>query len=171
MKTVILDIDRTLIHSVLNYIVKEEWKTHFEWFKVNEFTVFLRPHVKEFINFLFENNFKVGVFTASSKEYSKDIVDYLFKDRNLLFFFSSEEYDEGFNKYGKLKSIEYVVEKYHEIDIDNCILIDDSSTIKNSINDHCYKINKFVVCFDDIPKFNKLSTIDNGLIKCMEYLK
>ena len=53
MKTVILDIDRTLIHSVLNCIVKEEWKTHFEWFKVDEFTVFLRPHLKEFINYSF----------------------------------------------------------------------------------------------------------------------
>ena len=176
MNTIILDIDRTLIHSVEKCVVKEEWKEHFETFEVDEYIVFLRPHVKEFINFLFNSknnnhNFTVGIFTASSKEYAKSIVNYLFKEYNIFFLFSSGEYEESFDKYGRFKPIEYISEKIPEINSDKCIIIDDSSLIKKSNGEKCYKINPFVVCFDDVPKFNIISIDDTSLLNCMEWLK
>jgi len=171
MNVVVLDIDRTLIHSVLKCIVKEEWRKHFETLEVDEFVVFLRPHVREFIKFLYDNDFKVGIFTASSREYASEIVEYLFKDRDVLFFFSNNEYEESLDKYNRFKPLEYVADIVDNIGIDKCVIIDDSSTIKKSNGERCYKINPFVVCFDDVPKFYDLSIDDTGLVNCIEWIK
>jgi hypothetical protein len=171
MKVIALDIDRTLVDSVLTRRVKEEWKNNFEWFIYDEYTVFLRPKVREFIDFLFENNYTVGIFTAGSNNYATKIVNHLFKDRKLYFVFSNEEYEEGFDMYGKLKPMEYLVYRYPEFKVEDCLLIDDSSRIKRSLGDRCYNIKKFVVCFDNADVFNQLSESDNGLVECMDWLK
>jgi phosphoglycolate phosphatase-like HAD superfamily hydrolase len=171
MKVIALDIDRTLVDSVLTRRIKEEWKEKFEWFIYDEYTVFLRPKVREFIDFLFENNYTVGIFTAGSNNYATKIVDHLFKDYKLYFVFSNEEYDEGFDMYGKSKPMEYLVYKHPEFKVEECLLIDDSSRIKRSLGDRCYNIKKFVVCFDNADVFNPLSESDNGLVECMEWLK
>jgi len=171
MKVIALDIDRTLVDSVLTRRVKEEWKDKFQWFIYDEYTVFLRPKVREFISFLFENKYTVGIFTAGSNNYATKIVNHLFKDYKLHFVFSNEEYDEGFDMYGKLKSMEYLVYRYPEFKIEDCLLIDDSSRIKRSLGDRCYNIKKFVVCFDNADVFNPLSESDNGLVECIEWLQ
>lgn len=171
INTIILDIDRTLIHAVSKYIVKEEWKDKFEWFISDNFIVFLRPHVREFIDFLYNNNYKVGIFTAGSYDHANSVVNNLFNNRKLEFVFSNEQYDEGFDMFGKLKPIEYIVYKHPEIDIDECIIIDDSSLIKNSNGHRCYKINPFCICCDDRPIFISSSEEDTGLFKFIEWIK
>ena len=141
MKVIVLDIDRTLVDSVLTCRIplesidssgkkKEEWKDKFEWFIYDEYTVFLRPKVREFIKFLYEQNYTVGIFTAGSNNYSTRIVNQLFKDYKLHFVFSNREYDESFDMYGKSKPMEYVVYRYPEFKVEDCLLIDYSSRIK-----------------------------------------
>jgi len=171
MKVIALDIDRTLVDSVLTRRVKEEWKEKFEWFIYDEYTVFLRPKVREFISFLYEKNYTVGIFTAGSNTYATKIVDELFKDYKLHFVFSNMEYDEGFDMYGKSKPMEYIVYKHPEFKVEDCLLIDDSSRIKRALGERCYNIKKFVVCYDNVDVFNPLSESDNGLVECMEWLQ
>ena len=182
MKTIILDIDRTLVDSVLTCRIplesidssgkkKEEWKDKFEWFIYDEYTVFLRPNIREFISFLFENKYNVGIFTAGSYNYSQQIVKHLFTDYKLHFVFSNREYDESYDMYGKLKAMEYVVYRYPELNLEECLLIDDSSRIKKNLEERCYNIKKFVVCYDNADVFIETSIEDKGLIECMEWLK
>ena len=171
MKVIVLDIDRTLVDAVLTRRIKEEWKEKFEWFVYYEYIVFLRPKVREFINFLFENNYTVGIFTAGSNNYATTIVNKLFKDYKLHFVFSEEECNKSFDMYGKTKPMEYIIYKYPEFKVEDCLLIDDSITIKKDLGERCYNIKKFVVCFDDVDVFNELSERDNGLVKCMEWLQ
>jgi hypothetical protein len=171
MKVIALDIDRTLVDSVLTRRIKEEWKEKFEWFIYDEYTVFLRPKVREFISFLYEKNYTVGIFTAGSNNYATRIVNQLFKDCNLHFVFSNREYDEGFDMYGKSKPMEYLVYKHPEFKVEECLLIDDSSRIKRALGERCYNIKKFVVCYDNVDVFNELSESDNGLVECMEWLQ
>jgi hypothetical protein len=171
MKVIALDIDRTLVDPVLTRRIKEEWKEKFEWFIYDEYTVFLRPKVREFIKFLYEKNYIVGIFTAGSNNYATKIVNRLFKDYKLHFVFSKEECDEGFDMYGKSKPIEYLVYKHPGFKVEDCLLIDDSSRIKRGLGERCYNIKKFVVCYDNVDVFNALSESDNGLIECMEWLQ
>ena len=171
MKVIALDIDRTLVDSVLTRRIKEEWKEKFEWFIYDEYTVFLRPKVREFIKFLYDNNYTVGIFTAGSNNYATKIVNQLFKDYKLYFVFSNEEYDEGFDMYGKSKPMEYLVYKHPEFKVEECLLIDDSSRIKRALGERCYNIKKFVVCYDNADVFNPLSESDNCLVECIEWLQ
>lgn len=171
MKTIVLDIDRTLVHAILSSKIKDEWKEKFEWFIYDEYTVFLRPKVRIFISFLYDNEYIVGIFTAGSYNYSQQIVNHLFKDYKLKFVFSNKEYEESFDMYGKLKPMEYIVYKYPDIRIEDCLLIDDSTSIKKYLRERCYNIKKFVVCYDNINQFNPLSESDSVLVECMEWLK
>jgi predicted phosphatase len=171
MKVIALDIDRTLVDSVLTRRIKEEWKEKFEWFIYDEYTVFLRPKVREFIKFLYDNNYIVGIFTAGSNNYATIIVNQLFKDRKLHFVFSNREYEDSFDMYGKLKAMEYVVYRYPEFKLEDCLLIDDSNRIKKYLGERCYNIKKFVVCYDNADVIVPLSESDNGLVECMECLK
>jgi FMN phosphatase YigB (HAD superfamily) len=166
-KTVVLDIDRTLVHSVEKYRLNVEWMNKFEWIDIISHISFLRPNVREFINLLFDKGYNVGIFTAGSREYAKQIVDELFKERKPLFIFSNEEYDEAFKLYGRLKPVEYIEEGYPG----ECILIDDSNTIKNDNPEKCYRIKPFFVCFDNIPNFNVDCVKDLELIECMRWLE
>ena len=95
----------------------------------------------------------------------------MFKDCKLHFVFSNSEYEDSFDMYGKLKAMEYVVYRYPEFKLEDCLLIDDSSRIKKYLGDRCYNIKKFVVCFDNADVFNPLSESDNGLVECMEWFK
>ena len=175
MKTIILDIDRTLVHSLNYRLVKDEWKEKFEWFDdgINLIT-FLRPNVREFINFLIDNKsrYKVGIFTAASKEYADFIVDILFPQVKPSFIYSGIDYDIAKYNYGKLKAIEYVVDNNVGIKYEDCVMIDDSNAVKRSLGEVCYQIPLFVVCYDS-PQgiFYPASVEDKELLKVIEWLK
>ena len=166
-KTVVLDIDRTLVHSVEKYRLNHEWKDKFEWFDVVSHITFLRPHVREFINFLFDKGYNVAIFTAGGMEYAEEVVKELFKVKKPSFIFVDKDYDKAFKLYGKLKAVEYVEDKVKG----ECILIDDSNTINRNNPEKCYRIQPFFVCFDDIPNFNVESEKDTGLLECMKWLE
>lgn len=166
-KIIALDIDRTLVHSVPKYHFEDNWKNRFEWFDIISHISFIRPHTREFIDFLFNKGYEVGIFTAGGKEYAEEVVAELFKDKKPLFIFSVNEYEESFNKYNRLKPVEYIIDKYKM----ECVLIDDSNSVWKDNKERCYKINPFFVCFDDIPSYNAGCEKDIGFIECMIWLE
>jgi len=175
MKTIILDIDRTLVHSLKYRLVKDEWKEKFEWFDDGiDIITFLRPNVREFINFLIDNNskYKVGIFTAASREYANFVVDILFPQVKPIFVYSGIDYDIAKYNYGKLKAIEYVVDNNVGIKYEDCVMIDDSNAVKRSLGEVCYQIPLFAVCYDNPPGiFYPASVEDKELLKVIEWLK
>ena len=184
-KLLLLDIDRTLVHSLPTYLVKDEFKIHFKSFIYDEYTVFIRPYLDTFVQYLNNislknTNFKIGLFTAGSKKYANFINKYLLTPLNLKieskYIFSTKEYDEGFDFDGTRKSLHYI-SYLTSIPVQNIYLIDDSTGIKNSFLKHkdiynnCYNISKFIVCYDDTHCFISDSVTNNGLLECIEWIK
>jgi hypothetical protein len=170
---VILDIDRTLVHSVENHVVRmepgreEKWKSMCDWLDIDTHITFLRPKVLEFIDWLFTEGYEVGIFTAGSAEYAGQIVEGLFAGRNLRFVFSEYDYNRCLDKYWRTKSIKYVAESYPG----EWIIVDDTSSVKRDNGDLCYKIKPFVVCFDDTFELKEDTEKDDELLKCMEWIR
>ena len=184
-KLLLLDIDRTLVHSLPTYLVKDEFKTHFNSIIYDEYTVFIRPHLETFVEYLKDislknKDFKIGLFTAGSKNYANFINKKLLSSLNLniesKYIFSTKEYDESFDFNGTGKSLHYI-SYLTNIPVQNIYLIDDSTGIKNGFLKHkdiynnCYNISKFVVCYDDTHLFISDSVTNNGLLECIEWIK
>ncbi len=185
MILLLLDIDRTLVHSVPNYNVNSEWYNHFDSLKYENFTIFIRPHLTTFLDTLFkrqkQNNnnkyFQIGIFTAGSWHYMNYITEKIFKDyplnRNYLFHEYHSDQSLLFDK--KQKSLDYiksllVLNKQLNPE-DDIYLIDDSVSIKNKIGEKCYLIPKFYVCTDDIqPVFNKKALDETSLLECLKWI-
>ena len=184
MKGVILDIDRTLVHSVENHVVRmepgreEKWKSMFDWFDIDTHITFLRPKVLEFIDWLFTEGYEVGIFTAGSAEYAGQIVEGLFAGRNLKFVFSEYDCNRCLDKYWRTKSIKYVAESYPLTPSGfgakgdrEWVIVDDASNVKRDNGDLCYKIKPFIVCFDDTFELKEGTENDEELVKCMEWIR
>ena len=84
-KTLILDMDETLIHSDFDCRFKNHDKTITFNFKGSNISVdiFLRPGVFEFLKTVSEI-FEIFIFTASKKEYADAVLDYLDPDHKII---------------------------------------------------------------------------------------
>ena len=78
---VILDLDNTLLCSVEMELIKryperfEQLNKKLKYIDMGPFyRIYLRPHLEDFLDFLFKN-FNVSVFTAAQREYAKFVVD------------------------------------------------------------------------------------------------
>ncbi len=171
--TIALDIDRTLVYSTFTSNIKNEWLTLFDNFIYENYTVFIRPHLKTFLEYLFqpENNFKIGIYTAGGEEYAKLVVEKLFIPNGYTpsFIFISSNSFENVSFDDKQKSVEYLSYKLR-IPTKNILLIDDSSAIKKVNPEGCYLISKFYVSFDYTHVFNENVLKDEGLLECIEWL-
>jgi TFIIF-interacting CTD phosphatase-like protein len=79
--TVFLDLDQTVVHAVekgeVNGSIMKRSKEKFAHHTMEDepkYTVFERPGLQPFLDFLFEN-FNVAVWTAASKDYALFVVD------------------------------------------------------------------------------------------------
>ena len=95
---VLLDLDQTLIFSIPTDKIEESDSDKLKTLKNhnmdNEYIVFERPYLQEFLDFLFKN-FKVSIWTAANKEYALFIMDNIIIGKN------------------KDRKIEYLFFKYH----------------------------------------------------------
>ncbi len=86
-KTLILDLDETLIHSDLDLIYKDHETTLYFDSEDDEILgknvpipLILRPNLFEFLNYVYDK-FELIIFTASHKNYADKIIDYIEKDK------------------------------------------------------------------------------------------
>jgi hypothetical protein len=174
LSVISLDIDRTLVHALEKYYVKKEWFTHFDHFDYEEYYVFIRPHLKTFLTFLFNDlkknyNIKIGLFTAGSHEYALRIVDNLFVPLEIKpdFIFADVSISTKTTNY-----LVHTLSEFGEIvDKNNIIMIDDSVSIKKLNMKECYLINKFILCDDFQHNFFPECLEDKGLLNCIEFIK
>lgn len=147
---VILDLDNTIISSLTkkemekgryNEITEELEHFHKDNIKKienmkmdGEYTVFIRPHLDVFLDYLFEN-FEVSVWTAASENYAKFIIENIIlrgnrSDKKLKEFLHSKHCDKSQKKYSKKspKDLRYLFnENDYKQDFSNCntVIIDD----------------------------------------------
>ena len=86
-KLLIIDIDETLVHSDIDFTLKEKNKTYDTILHFNSedetnipIPLIIRPGTKKFLDFAVKE-FELVVFTASEKQYADAIVDYIEKDK------------------------------------------------------------------------------------------
>ena len=125
-KTLILDLDETLIHSDLDLIYKNHIITlYFDSEEEDEKNIpiplILRPGLFDFLNYAKEK-FELIIFTASHKNYADKIIDYIEKEKK---YFSLRLYREHciFIKPGLyIKDLRI----FKNRDLKNIVLIDNS---------------------------------------------
>ena len=149
---VILDLDQTLISG-------EELKT-FDMKKQHEkmkkfdyeimdtdYIIFARPHLQEFLDYLFDN-FRVAVWTAASKDYAMFIVKKFIltnPKRKLNFIFYSEHCDMSKKLKNGLKSLSmlwdvFQLKNYNE---ENTFIIDDNPEVVKNQKKNVLQIKPF----------------------------
>lgn len=153
--TVILDLDQTIIYGEPvkqfpeNLKKKASLFTFYDMDKV--YVIFERPHLQEFLDFLFEN-FNVAVWTAASKDYALFIVKNIIlakPNRTLAFILFSYhcKISEKINKnkhtkYLSLLSSEFNLTAFNKT---NTLIIDDyESDVYASQPNNCILAPEFV---------------------------
>lgn len=130
-KTLILDLDETLIHSDFDYafdkhdtVLKFQCDDGEEQYEKNEVPIplILRPYVKEFLDFV-SQYFELFVFTASYKDYADAILDYLEKDKK---YFNLRLYREHCIVIHNCLSVKDLSIFEGQRDLKNIILVDNS---------------------------------------------
>ena len=170
MKRVILDLDNTIISSIP--LEEIEWTDEikkkmiqFEYYNVDDYYImFERPHLQEFLTYLFEN-FKVSIWTAASLSYAlfivKNIITKNHPERKIehIFFdyhceLSAKKYGDG-SKHLRLLWDKFKLKEYKE---DNTIIIDDLKDVYETQPCNCINIKEFE--FNDKDSFQ-----DEELVK------
>lgn len=162
---IVLDLDNTLISSLSR---KEERKKHrprfnkFVWENMSgEYKVFARPHLQEFLDFLFAN-FDVSVWTAASKSYAIFIIDNFIlvePERRLKYIFFSYHCKESIGVTDAQKSLSMLWTEFGLADQysrDDTYIIDDSEEVCETQPDRCIQIRPFEFQDPDSYRDNEL---------------
>ena len=141
-KLLILDLDETLIHSDLDFALKEKNVKYDTvlYFNSDEeknipLPLIIRPGLYEFLNYASEN-FDLVVFTASDQQYADAIIDYIERDK----------------KYFKMRLYR-----------NSCLFIDPGLYIKDlRIFNSCRKIEDIIIL--DNSLFSFANQLNNGIL-------
>jgi TFIIF-interacting CTD phosphatase-like protein len=171
---IILDLDETLINSedIKKFNMRKYGAkmNYFTWHEMSDdFYVFERPDLQNFLDFLFEN-FEVSVWTAASKGYALWILENILKigtkNRHLkhLFFDYHCKASENIGK-GK-KDLCILSEQFNLTDYDmkKTVILDDNQEVYETQPSNCITVEEFQ--FKD-----KHSYRDKGLEKITMILK
>jgi TFIIF-interacting CTD phosphatase-like protein len=169
VKNILLDLDQTLIFSVELDKFRTSSKTKsFESRTMDDiYITFARPHLQEFLDYIFKN-FRVAVWTAASKGYAKFIIDnfILIKPgRKLDFVFYSYHCNLSTDSGNGLKGLNMLWEKFKLAGYNktNTIIIDDNHEVKKIQVDNCYHIPEFNYNTKGSEKDRELLNLKNVL--------
>lgn len=131
---VLLDLDETIICSTHSEFPLEtenyERVKHLTHYTNEPFTIFERPHLQDFLDYLF-SHYKVSVFTASSKDYCLFIIDKFLlnkPERNIEFVFFSYHCEISEKRYAGNNKRLNILKDFDLQDtfpLDSVVLIDD----------------------------------------------
>jgi hypothetical protein len=145
MYNLILDIDGTLIQSLETKVEN----TKLRYTPILRFNTYHRPHLEEFLEFVFEN-FNVSIWTCGTSGYMEliinDIIKKIIKEPKINLSLSAIDCEYSQENYGKhsFKNLRYVFDLDHEFNVKNTILIDDDVTNINENKYNCFGIKPFL---------------------------
>lgn len=152
-KNILLDLDQTLISAEAeeDFDIKKhkDRAKLFRWKDMDGYyIVFERPHLQEFLDYIF-SNFNVSIWTAASKDYALFIIQHIIlngrPERNLDFIFFS--YHCGLSKKRKNNSKDLSM-IWSEFQLDgytsnNTVILDDYDEVFNSQKGNCIVADPF----------------------------
>lgn len=172
---IILDLDNTLISAIDK---KEEKKLKkstlksrmalFDWKDMQgDYKVFARPHLQEFLTWLF-SHFNVSVWTAASKSYALFIIEQFIiankPNRRLDYIFFSHHCRESKIKYKWQKVLSLLHTNFHlKYDIDRTFIIDDHDDVYTAQPNNCIRIQAFDISHKSCEKDADLKRIMRSL--------
>lgn len=176
---VILDLDQTLISGEelpFDFKKNKEKMKKFDHKTMETFfIIFARPHLQEFLDYLFDN-FNVAVWTAATKDYALFIVKNFILNkpgRKLDFIFYSHHCDMSQKLKKGLKGLSMLwdVFKLKKYNKDNTIIIDDNPDVLISQACNVIQIKPFY--YTDRASYNdtEFFKIQEELAKIDEYMK
>lgn len=171
---VILDLDQTLIsgEELPSFDFKkgrDKMKKFDHKTMENFFVIFARPHLQEFLDFLFAN-FNVAVWTAATKDYALFIVKHFIltkPGRKLDFIFYSHHCDMSQKLKKGLKGLSMLwdVFKLKRYNQNNTIIVDDNPDVLVSQECNVIQIKPFEytarASFNDTELFKVQETLTN----------
>lgn len=141
-----LDLDQTLISAEANEDYDfEKYKSRAKLFNFCDmdgyYIVFERPHLQEFLDFLF-SNFNVSVWTAASKDYALFIIENIIAkqpERKLDYIFFSYHCDISKKRKNGTKdlSILWDIYKLGGYSAENTVILDDYDEVHNTQPGNC----------------------------------
>ena len=164
-KNLVLDIDNTLISTVPKTFVSITEQNrqaiplpYITYDNVREMIIYPRPHLQEFLDFVFEN-YNISIFTAAESNYAYYIIRTLVlqdkPNRKLDFIMTYPHYQNCMYLYEKHKYIDYITSKNNSYTIENTKLLDDSVLVAMSNPDNIIKAEPF-----EVIKINRDNTFD-----------
>jgi hypothetical protein len=173
---IILDLDETLLSTVdiadendMKGIKDRKILENKNTIKFYTYVITPRPHLQEFLDFLFKN-FNVSIWTAATKDYACHIAEHLItpkkSKRKLSCFFFDTHRDISEKIYKAPKKLETLWNQFKlrdDFNKENTIIIDDLHDVKKSQSANTYKIPAFDVRKDSHTK-------DDELVKLMKLL-
>jgi TFIIF-interacting CTD phosphatase-like protein len=172
---VILDLDNTIINAIeMSQKINVPSQTNLEYRDmVPLFRVYARPHLQEFLDFLFDN-FNVSVFTAADKDYALFIIENFIyanrPDRKLKVFFYRYHVDKSHKEYGGVKDLRILWDMFKVDGFYPCntIIIDDLDMVAKTNPYNVLPVKAFYVINDedeDKPFYNQDASKDDTLIQ------
>lgn len=150
LENILLDIDHTLVHTLtmdqfneipLDFMLQLDI-VFFNNENIN-IAIILRPFVREFLHFLFQN-YTVGIFTAGNAAYAEIIIEKIF-NHNPVIALNSEDIIISQERYPGYKNLKYVYDIIPTFNKFNTIIIDDHPEVFDSNKRNCIKIKPFEV--------------------------
>lgn len=177
-KLILLDLDNTLICAEDLASVRDESKIvkareKFRTVRMEDYyDIFERPHLQEFLDYLFEN-FNVGVWTASSKDYAIFVVKNFITqpdnkvrlDRKIELFLCSHHCNVSKKHFkGITKDLKLISDKWDLLPLKDIILIDDLENLAEHQPNNVVSIKPFF--YDKEEAYE-----DKELFKIKDHLK
>lgn len=170
---IILDLDQTIISSeYVDRFDKHKYSDKIQQLKYvvmpNEFIIFQRPHLQEFLDYIFKH-FNVSVWTAASRDYGLFIIEKFIltkPERQLDFFFYSYHCNYAMRCEKKLKPLSMLWKKFqlNHYSETNTMIVDDNYDVYKIQPNNTYMIHEFN--YED-----PLATMDTHLLKLMRMIK
>lgn len=177
-KNLILDLDQTII-SAESYSKEFKSPTDEEKEKQNKYirhnmddlyVVFERPHLQEFLDYIFEK-FNVSVWTAATKDYGIFIIENIIKhgkeNRQIQYFMHSSHCSISKKKTGNTKDLTMLWEHWDckIFNKDNTVIIDDYDEVFNTQKKNCIRAPEFKYSEDDSHNCDFLKNLKEILNK------
>jgi FMN phosphatase YigB (HAD superfamily) len=129
IKTILLDLDNTLIETQSYFINQKQKEQESFILDGRKYFVYFRPYLKELFQFLF-SNFKIGIYTSATKSYAINIISSFYNND----FISLEQKEKLIKTLLHRKDLKgkdeikdlYFASKYHNVEFNEILLIDDN---------------------------------------------
>lgn len=183
MNNIFLDLDETLISAkTLEEIQDNKEVLLKKYYKMDDqYYIFERPYLQEFLTFLFKY-FNVSIFTAASKNYALFIIKNIIlqdkPERKLDLILWSFHCDKSYKKKKGPKNLQGIVWKnIKEINKTNTLIIDDHPKVKEVQPKNCLTIKEFNILDNNkdeelkyIQELLQIIKNDTNIKKIQKYL-